>query len=170
MLLLYLRGFLSTRRRLRYLAFGLIIYVLLSHFLVIMFGLIGISPLYCIWKDFGTDDEARARICRSIVDDTEFYFAVNASTIVLDILILIIPSRMVWQLQVPKQQKNHPFWDNVCWNHVCDLSLRNYLITDLSKSVTLASILRLIYTLEYVYYVGDFPDNTGLQFRYFITR
>lgn len=70
-----------------------------------MFGLIGTSPLYCIWKDFGTDDEARARICRSIIDDTEFYFAVNASTIVLDILILIIPSRMVWQLQVPKQQK-----------------------------------------------------------------
>lgn len=72
MLLLYLRGFLATRRKLRYLVFGLIIYVVLSHFLVILLSLISTIPLWCVWKDWGTDEEAKARNCRAVVDDTEF--------------------------------------------------------------------------------------------------
>ena len=175
MLLLYLRGFLATRRRLRYLVFGLIIYVLVSHFLVILFSLIGTKPLYCVWKDFGTDDEARARLCRIVVDDTEFYFAVNVSTIILDLIILIIPSQMVWRLQVPKQQKIVLFvimFAGVMYEtslSVVAIGFGTLQSLMYQISVTLASILRLVYTIKYVYYEG-YPDSTGPQFRYHMSR
>lgn len=105
MLLLYLRTFLSTRRKLRWLVFVLIAVVLLSHFLVILLDFVSYPHLYCYWKEFGDDEEALDKECPSLFDDTIFYLTVNTFNIVLDIMILIIPCRVVWRLQVPRKQK-----------------------------------------------------------------
>lgn len=67
----------------------------------------GSHPLSCEWQVFVSDEEYESHCIQRVNEDffNAWLVFLNAFTIVLDIVIIIIPCRPVWKLNMPKRQK-----------------------------------------------------------------
>lgn len=172
MLLLYLRTFLVTNRKLRLFVIGLIGLIVVTHALLVMLSLGSTSPLSCSWREFLTYEDYE-RSCTQHFDVVPYQFFVSSLTIALDFVIFSLPCPTVWRLQVPKRQKIILFgilFAGVMYEPSSVAALRLNFATNRLSSATLASILSLVYTLEATYFYEPLNDTTLMTFRYTLSR
>ncbi|MCJ1268724.1 hypothetical protein MMC22_008612 [Lobaria immixta] len=132
-LLLYLRIF-SNSRNLRFAVYAALATVVASHIGTLIVTTFDLRPLKCHWIYILTDEEWDA-MCAEYWDDDIAYMFMSVFTIVLDILILAIPCPAVWKLNMPKRQK-----------------IGVMIIFSAGLVVTFASLLRLIFIIQWTYF------------------
>ncbi|MCJ1467552.1 hypothetical protein MMC07_006177 [Pseudocyphellaria aurata] len=137
LVLLYLRVF-SSNRTLRHVVYGVLLVVVVAHLGAIVGTVADDRPLSCHWL-YLPSDEDYDKLCKEYWDDIYIYLTMSVLTIVLDLVILILPCPEVWRLNMPKRQK---------------LGVMIIILTGLVISVTLVSILRLVFIVQWTYRPG----------------
>ena len=81
------------------------ILIILSHAQVIIVYWAKLDPFVCQWKYATLSYEMWVAVCHTRVDDLKNWVFVSIFTVILDIIVLALPIRAVWKLQMPKRQK-----------------------------------------------------------------
>lgn len=103
---MYLRTFTGSRS-FRYTVWVLLFLVITSHVVGFLLYAASRSPIFCFWKEYQTDEEwdshCRENLSREVI--IGYLIFLNAFTIALDLVIIYLPCRPVWQLHLPKRQR-----------------------------------------------------------------
>ena len=105
-LLLYLRTF-TESRLFRYTVYATLFLLVGSHVPLLVIFIVAVTPVYCAWTFFETDEE-NIRTCHKNLDDEIFLrliLFIAVLTVVLDIIVLSLPCRAVWRLHLPQRQR-----------------------------------------------------------------
>lgn len=147
-LLLYLRAF-TESRRFKYIVYVLLFLIVSTHVATIPIYLSGVSPVSCQWKVF-VSDEASDSFCHSRLSfdfDDMWYCFLNAWTVLLDLVIVILPCPAVWRLHLAKEQR---------------LAVIAILISGLVA--TLSSVIRVPYLVHRLFF-DELGDNLFTEFQ-----
>ena len=105
-LLMYLRTFTGSRS-FRYTVWVLLFLIITSHVVGFLIYAASESPISCFWIEYQTDEEWDSHCRENWSSDVNLGYLtfLNAFTIALDLVILYLPCRPVWQLHLPKRQR-----------------------------------------------------------------
>lgn len=107
-LLMYLRAFTGNKsnQRLKYTIWVLIFLISGAHLIAFLAWTFEVLPVWCHWTYFSTDaEQAQCRHPSWVYAQVPYSVFLNVFTVVVDFIILYLPVRPVWQLQLPKRQR-----------------------------------------------------------------
>lgn len=102
-LMLYLRTF-TESKRFRYIIYAVLFALVSTHLIILIVSLVDITPTRCHWAIYPTDEEWYSN-CSENFDLLPAVIFIPVSTILLDIVILVLPCPAVWKLHMAKRQK-----------------------------------------------------------------
>ena len=105
-LLMYLRVF-TASKTFKYTCWVLIFLISGAHIVAFLGWNFSTIPVWCHWTYYPTDEEYAARCHHPALNDVlvPYTLFLNIFTVVVDLLILYLPCRPVWRLQLPKRQR-----------------------------------------------------------------
>lgn len=104
-LLLYIRTFHICGPKFRATLWSILVLIVVTHAAGIPVLWLNVTPLNCQWTYLDTDDEVYNTFCHNRYDNWFYFVFISSLTVVLDIIIIVLPSREVWRLQMVKRQK-----------------------------------------------------------------
>ena len=84
---------------------AVLILIALSHAQVIIVFWAKFHNFYCQWKYNTIASELWAAMCPMRYDDLKNWVFVSIFTVVLDVIVLVLPIRAIWKLQMANRQK-----------------------------------------------------------------
>lgn len=104
LLVLYLRTF-TVKGFFRTILWSVLVAIILTHAQVVILYYAKLDPFVCIWK-YGTLPSALWNVfCRTRIEQLKNWVFISIFTVILDIIVLVLPIRVVWNLQMAKRQK-----------------------------------------------------------------
>ena len=105
LLILYLRTF-TTKGAFRITLWTVLVLVVLGHGQVIVLYWVKLDPNNtCQWKYSSLDFTLWKAMCHERFSDLENWVFIAGFTVLLDIVVLVLPIRAIWKLQMAKRQK-----------------------------------------------------------------
>lgn len=172
--MLYLRTF-TESKRFRYIVYVVLSILLITHGATIPVFLANIIPFHCQWSIYPTDDEWNSKCGDSEKYDVlPWVVFIAVLTIVLDIVILALPCPAVWRLHMAKRQRIAILLVLVAGVAYEALPSPFACVTAANReaniygrwlSVTIASILRLVYMIHRFYFDSDFTNHLYTEYQ-----
>lgn len=105
-LLMYLRTF-TGNKPFKYTVWVLISLVIGVHSVAFLGWTFSTYPIWCHWTYWPTDEEYAARCHHPAIEkiNVPYSLFLNTFTVVMDLIILYLPCRPVWRLQLAKRQR-----------------------------------------------------------------
>lgn len=107
-LLMYLRAFTGNKsnRTFKYTVWVLIFLISSAHLIAFLGWTFSVMPVWCHWTYFATtEEEAQCWHPKFNYVNVPYSLFLNTFTVVVDLIILYLPCRPVWRLQLPKRQR-----------------------------------------------------------------
>lgn len=104
---MYLRAFNTVNKTFKYTIWVLIFLISGAHLVAFLGWIFSIIPPSCHWNYWPTDAEFAVHCWHPKLDDilVPYSLFLNVFTVSLDLIILYLPIRPVWRLQLAKRQK-----------------------------------------------------------------
>ncbi|MCJ1424962.1 hypothetical protein MMC29_002850 [Sticta canariensis] len=146
-LFMYLRAF-TGNKTFKYTCWVLICLITAAHMVAFLGWVFSIIPVSCHWTYYPTDEEYARRCNSTSLGNILVHYSLflNIFTVILDLVILYLPCKPVWRLQLAKRQR-----------------ISILIILFAGVIVTVASLLRLGYFVARFY--GSGGDTTLTEFR-----
>lgn len=131
-----------------------------SHVSVFICFVVWATPVRCAWIQLESDEEYDA-LCKENFEYENFLRLIIFSavlTVILDIVIVALPCRPIWRLHLPTRQKIVillTLVSGIVYVHPLPICFLRWASTDISLSVTIASILRLKYIVALFWHLDD---------------
>lgn len=106
MLFTYLRTFPSNQTLCRS-VYAIMFIIVSTHFISLVLFWTSFTPFNCYWRVFPSDDAWNSNCKEHSVSEMSqnWYLFMNAFTVALDLVILILPCRPIWRLNMARRQK-----------------------------------------------------------------
>lgn len=160
--LLYLRTFSVCGRKFRITLYCVIGLLITSHLVVIPVYWLSIHPLKCQWKYLDLTDGDYYSLCHERYNDFAYLIYVTSLSVLLDVVIIALPCREVWRLQMVRRQKIAlllVFLAGIVYVKTLSNGTRKRCLSNCKSSVTIASILRLVFMIHRYYLDKYWDDN-----------